>query len=431
MALLRATGSFTKSVSAAPAAQEINISDPDAGAFQPKVVILWTGGGTTAGTWRADINGGYGFVVGTSAGEARSMAYASGPHGGSFTNASVRMADKALTLCDSSNTCIAECDLSSFDADGFTLSWTTNDANATIIHYLALGGDDLTAASIVSWLTNSSTGNQGVTGAGFTPDLVLHLLNGRNATPPSDATWSTEGFGLGAMTTAAQWALSFIDQDNLTTTSAKRSQRTDRTGIACAQTVAANRLEFSYVSMDADGFTVNIDTALQRRVFSLCLDIVGAKVGAITKPTDAAPTSVSASSFGFAPAAVLLASFQNPATTSQLAHGRATFGASDGTGQQASVSQMENAQTDQANAADEAIDLTSVAYRKVDNLTQTTDAEGTVSLDSDGFTLNLTTNDSDADEILYIAFGNASAAGIARDMFNGAQSPLFGGVIVR
>ncbi|MFW6031175.1 MAG: hypothetical protein ACOC9T_01170, partial [Myxococcota bacterium] len=59
--------------------------------------------------------------------------------------------------------------------------------------------------------------------------------------------------------------------------------------------------------------------------------------------------------------------------------------------------------------ARDGIDLTSVAYRKVNNASRTTDAEGTVTLDSDGFTLELSTNDGDADEILYLALGPAAA----------------------
>ena len=38
-----------------------------------------------------------------------------------------------------------EADLASWDATNFTLNWTTNDSTAYVIHFIAIGGSDVSA----------------------------------------------------------------------------------------------------------------------------------------------------------------------------------------------------------------------------------------------------------------------------------------------
>ncbi|MFW6031140.1 MAG: hypothetical protein ACOC9T_00995, partial [Myxococcota bacterium] len=339
MALLAKVGSFAKSTDAAPASQAVT-----GVGFEPKVLWLWTAGGTAADTWRDDYRGAHGWAVGTGSGEARSMAYADGPPNGSFSDSSVRIANKALTIVAPSETLLAECDLTSFDADGFTLNWTTNNGNGYIIHYLALGGDAITNAAVVSWSSNSDTGNQSVTGVGFEPNLALHMLS-RLASVPSTNTWQIGGVGLGAMDGTNEWAVSWIaDENRFGSTRNWRQQRTDRTALSVGDSEDESpSMSCSFVSFDADGFTVNIeDSQQQKRVFSLCLDIQDAAVGSFAKPTDAAPASHQEDGLGFEPAAIWLSSFMLPAVSSQQDHARVGFGASDGESDHAAATLSEH-----------------------------------------------------------------------------------------
>ena len=69
----------------------------------------------------------------------------------------------------------AEAELTSFDSDGFTLNWTTNESRADIIYYVALGGSDLTNALASSFTLTTGAGSQSVTGLGFQPDFLMFL----------------------------------------------------------------------------------------------------------------------------------------------------------------------------------------------------------------------------------------------------------------
>jgi hypothetical protein len=61
------------------------------------------------------------------------------------------------------------------DPDGFTIRWTTNEARADIIHYIALGGTDITNAVASDFTMTTGSGTQDVTGLGFQPDFLMFL----------------------------------------------------------------------------------------------------------------------------------------------------------------------------------------------------------------------------------------------------------------
>ena len=123
------------------------------------------------------------------------------------------------------------------------------------------------------------------------------------------------GFSLGAMDASGnQWVDDVFSVDNVGTSDTQRGQRTD----ACiliidsAQSVAKKA---SWVSMDADGFTLNFTTAggSPNQGFSLALKGVTAKAGSFSKSTSGAPASQAVSGVGFQPSLVLLSSFQDVA----------------------------------------------------------------------------------------------------------------------
>ena len=400
-------GSFTKATGAATASQPIT-----GVGFKPRAVILWTIGATSAGSWTS----GYTYAIGYSARNAGetitvgSMACAS-ETGADTTNASQRQAAKALTIVQWGETTLAECDMTSFDADGFTLSWTTNDSNAYIIHYMALGGNDFTDAKVVAWTTGTSTGNKAVTGAGFQPDFVMHLANPATTTPPASA--ANASLMMGAMTTAAQWYSAIISKDASASSNSARQQRT---------TAAFSPLAISfgwpfydsyatYVSLDSDGFTLNFGYApsVNQNAYALCLK--GGSYYLDTFNLAGETGNQAISGVGFQPEGVLLVSVGtgNGGTYNPGSHVAQSVSATDGTAN-GSTFLYDETNLDISNPA--AISKTDKICVMDDDFAQSVGREGSVvSLDADGFTINWSdATDNDAAGILYFAFASGSSA---------------------
>jgi hypothetical protein len=96
----------------------------------------------------------------------------------------------------------------------------------------------------ISSATLSTTGNKAVTGVGFTPKLVRFAL--------ASTSTASSAAGYGAMTSSAQWYSS-----HAAAAAGARAAGTD----ACfmgINTSGTEDLEGAYVSMDADGFTINV-----------------------------------------------------------------------------------------------------------------------------------------------------------------------------
>ena len=59
-------------------------------------------------------------------------------------------------------------------SDGFTVNWITA-GSPWIVHYMALGGPDLTNAAVGTFTPTSGTGSQSVAGLAFQPDFLMFL----------------------------------------------------------------------------------------------------------------------------------------------------------------------------------------------------------------------------------------------------------------
>ena len=153
--------------------------------------------------------------------------------------------------------------LVSLDADGFTLNWTNAFFLGREIHWLALGGDDIADAHAGVFDTGTTTGNLGITGPGFTPDVVLFAI-GRIATFANDglsATASSAGIAFGAATSSTErWTSSIVAEDNVDTSNVFDFFYSSR---CCSRMLGDGSFNTSldFVSMDASGFTVDRVTA--------------------------------------------------------------------------------------------------------------------------------------------------------------------------
>lgn len=234
-----------------------------------------------------------------------------------------------------SDTPVNQAALSSFDADGFSLNYTTA-TSGYIVHYIAFGGADL-QADVGQEAANSSPEND----VAFQPDLVFVTTAGLGAGSGTDAStltsfgvfndnldeWFVGGFhGINATT----------NRDSVTFTSAFSGQYWE-TGLNWSSSIS---------SILADGFTW---TGSNADVFYwLALDVGGLQtaVGNFTKSTSTAPVLQSLGNIGFTPQLIFMGSGtevdETPNTNNNM---RMTFGAYDG-GTQSSVTR-----TDQAGAA--------------------------------------------------------------------------------
>jgi len=285
------------------------------------------------------------------------------------------------------------------------LSWTVNDGQPYVVHYLAIGGPQV-SAKIVNWQTPTAPGSKSVTGFGFQPEAVLHFYAGAafvNAAPYSQA---NAVLGMGAMDkTGAQWAIQASEATAQSPTVASRAQRNNAAIYMYTDTGTAGvTKDAAFVSMSSSGFTLNFTTANANaaQVYSLALAGLRAGVGTFNKTTAAAPASQSVSS-GFTPGAVLLASYQMGPQTAASSEPTCSFGlgASDGTNEASSTIVAADAV---ATTSVDAQDKTSKAFVKMNM--PPLDAEADMaSFGPSGFTLNWTTSDTVASQICFFALG--------------------------
>ncbi len=369
----------------------------------PKALILWTEGKTGESFGVSSL-----FGFGVTDGSTSKSASAGSEDAQNSSQEARRIANKALTIIDWNQVLVAEADWSSWDSTNFTLSWSTNNSTGYVIHFIAIGGTDI-SAKVVGWTMPTTTGNHSVSGVGFKPDIVIHVHAGSGFTNTPTSNHGSASFGLGVMDADGdQWATSFLAEDGSPTSDTQRGQQTDACIYAFDNGLTVTK-EASWVSVDSSGFTVNFATANSSasQAFSLALKGLNAKPGSFAKSTGAATASQAVTTVGFQPNLILLTSFQDAAQASPVAHSRFGIGASDGTTEGCSALQNADAL---ATTSVDGIDKTSKVFVKVNNSTPAVDAEADMtSLDSGGFTLSWTTNDAVATEILYIALGSLSA----------------------
>ncbi|HMI86570.1 MAG TPA: hypothetical protein VK550_20895, partial [Polyangiaceae bacterium] len=366
----------------------------------PKALILWTVGKTNE-----TLSSGFYYGVGISDSSTSIAMAMSTRDGVSPSSSSRRVASKAISLVQGGETTVAEADLPSWSATNFQLSWTTNDGQPYVVHYLVIGGPQVNA-KVVNWQAPTAPGQKAVTGVGFQPEAVLHFYVGAAFTNAPPSSQNSAVIGVGAMDkTGAQWAIQTSDADSQNPTVGSRAQRNDAAIYMYTDTGSAGvTKQATFVSMNSGGFTLNFTAANSSasQVASLALAGLRAGVGTFNKSTAAAPASQSVTS-GFKPGAVFMTSYQMPSQTAQLNEPVCSFGlgASDGTSEASSaIVASDNVSTTSVDGQDK----TSKAFVKMNM--PPLDAEADMaSFGASGFTLNWTTNDTTPSQICFLALG--------------------------
>lgn len=292
--------------------------------FRPKLLILF-GAKRTGDGFEGEgefafgaTDGATGYSIGS---HLRANDYP--PYTGCDTDRAQR--PKAITYVQTIGAIQAEADLASFDADGFTLNWTTNDASNWDVHYLAIAGDHIVSNIAQFDTLNNSSGNKSYTHVGFKPDLLLLF-----GTPSSHG---DEIVALGFVDSlGTQFALSGASHNSgANPSNTARYQRTDKCFAALEP--HANPLhvesEAEFVSMDPSGFTLNWTTpaGASQSIISVAIKGVQAKVGALTSPSSSGDQAITGA--GFLPQGALFVGFNKAASVSVEDGNRLTVGVAD------------------------------------------------------------------------------------------------------
>lgn len=374
--------------------------------FQPKAVMLFGSAPTAAGS-ATNMLIGAGVATASSA-RGTVSAYADDAQATASSARGTRTDEVYATYI--SATSLVETDFVSMDADGFTLNWSKVEAGAARKMFaVCLGGSDLTGAQVVSFTGSSSTGNQSVTGAGFQPDCVIFMAGLTLANAGETAMlWS-----LGAATSStARVAAGMSAENNVATSNTNRKQVSDKCITLPWPGTGAVLQEADFVSMDADGFTINWTTALSNRtIIALCLAGGQYKIGTETQKTSTGTKDTTG--IGFTPTGLMLWGVNNTSTTSIADHARMSIGFASAAGEEKSIwgGSLDN-------SADSVSDSRYSSDKAIESLTEGTPtlnaAADVTSFASGQFTLDWTTADATAREFLYLAFGS-DAAGLLPD----------------
>lgn len=381
--------------------------------FQPELVIFFTTPNTGDAATGAD--SGFGLGAGVLSSDQRAFGFGVDDGVSSFSDESgtYQISSACVRVTTADLTVAREADFVSHDADGFTINWTTASATQHIINYLALGGDT-TNLKTGSLTTGTATGNKAITGVGFQPDLVIFFSSRATADEQSGA--AELGSGVGFATSSSARGYTSVGHDFVNPNyQVAKVQKTDKCfGSVDAGSSNTQLYEADFVSMDSDGFTVNITTAPSTERYVHYVAIKGGqyKVGSFNQGTATGNQAITG--VGFQPNGIMFLTFcavtnsgidaddceiSFGAATSSSARGHIFFGSDEGG----------TAQTGFVLNRTKCIGT----YVQDSDAPNTSTLADFVSNDADGFTVNNTTADATSREILYLAFGDAAAGGTA------------------
>jgi hypothetical protein len=282
--------------------------------FQPKAVIFfWTA--QTVGGFVTNASAGYGFATGV--GSERAVGFVSddnlaagsnNPARWQWTNRCIAVVANAAAVATD-----AHASLTSMDADGFSLNWPVRNTSY-IVHYLALGGPDITDAAVGTFRPAAGLGPESFGGLTFSPQFLMFLsidsnTVGSRVTPDGKVSLGYAGLSSGyGITQGGATAVSRTGGANIVTSS---MQRTDAALLEKATNVLGVELVASVTSFDANGFTIDktVNSGALTDVHYLALRGGQYRVGDISRPSTAGPSTRAYTGVGFTPHGLLFTSF--------------------------------------------------------------------------------------------------------------------------
>lgn len=373
--------------------------------FQPKAMLFWGTHRGSAGT-EADVSFTFGATSGLSnirGAQVYSDEIAIG--GGDTLTSAITSIVSVLRLGTSttSNMRVATLKATTGWDTTVTLDWTSLGSTAQdYFHYLALGGDDVqaTVGSIQCPAEGASTA---YTGLGFAPDALLFWATTNSTSDPYTTLGASSRWCLGWATQSAQGCASHTITGEATTTDTARRQTTGH--CLWMGTTTVDYLKADVSAWGSDGFTLHCTTAFATGyyVHYLALKGVSMNVGTLTQPTS--PGSQSVTTTGTAPAALLLMSVGGASSASIQDGACWALGCGVSSTSRCAVTWRDEDNLEIASAGSNAdTELSLSAVLKIYDGGQP--VADLTSLNGEGFTLNWTTTDATAREVLYCVFGD-------------------------
>jgi len=384
-------------------------------AFTPKVIYFWgtnqtaTGGAVGGNDW-------FGVTSGTPAAQNFGVA-AYNIDNVATSDARIRIAQQACVIITGPTaiTVVGAATLSSFNSNGFTLSWGTSDTNAYIIYYIALGGTDITNVLVGNRTWATSTGNQAFTSVGFLPNFI-HIIGGGDGTAVDTGTADyLRDFGA-ALSTSSRWtvATSADDGDSMSPFVSGRSLVTTEMASKLNVSGSAVLAAADFVSFGSDGWTWNVTTAPASAhpfgfvAFNFANVANNVAIGTFNKCTTTDCNSDVTTGQGTVKGVLLFSRGATEGTTI-VDDSRLAVGGSDFTNE-GSLSASHYEPGAAGNTRVRQGISSSKAFILMDLITlNDVDAECDASAIANGFRTTWTTSDGVATTIAYIAFGEAAA----------------------
>lgn len=331
--------------------------------------------------------------------------------------------DRCIFAWDGIGTTALDAEFKQWDGtDGnFTITWQTNPGAGKIVHYIILGGTDLTNAVVTEVNLNATAGSPQsyAHGLGATPDFALFATTNTTSTGGQNNMTFAVGWAVqGTASTRKSGSVS-VNASDAETMEANQDQMrvlaSDRPLICMGNSVATVDIELDYPTTGNlfDGTNVNFNqiNAPTLNTDMLCLFLKGGQYDA---GSFAARTTTGADNFtvGFVPKGVMLMMAQG--ITSGTAHTETAnanmafggFSASDGT-QEGSVS-ISSTDAIEPTQADQRTLTTKCITSLVNGNPGTVDAEADGTALGTTSTINWTDAPGTADIVLWCAIGQAA-----------------------
>jgi hypothetical protein len=330
MTLFVEKGTFTKETSNVDGTdQVVSLTN---GSLTPKVLWLWTDAQTANDSFSENFNWSYGYSDATT---HSAVAFFSEDNPTQSDCETHFRSDSCViinTTVGTPATVDARASCTAFAAGSFTLDWAVSSADACIIHYMVMGGTDITNVKVTQHTVgDTSTGAHAYTGIGFQGDFVqflgpdLDLINGSS---------TSAGPYIGVATDSThEWAFSGVSEDaagNADTYSLMQS--TDMCHIGPLPATGASDFEADFTTFGSDGFTFNVQDAVSnvnQRFSSLVIKGGLWDVGSGTAPAAAGQQTVNTTS-GRDPEGVQIFTWGNTSTAAfSVAQNRVSIGGGD------------------------------------------------------------------------------------------------------
>jgi hypothetical protein len=302
--------------------------------------------------------------------------------------------------------------INAFNAGSFQMIYPTNNTTAYLIHYVVIGGADITNALVLEFTDKlTPTGNRNDTGFGFDPEFIF-ILHGPTATAAPATTSSYKHCVGAAKSSSARWAAGVTGQDAQTMAvsfGAVNDLVTNRV-INTLTNGATPAVEASadFVAFITDGYTLNWLTvpAAARRYATLALRGGQHAVGAFSKTTGASGSADDITAPGFTLKGVFQATTDRLGADGIGGDSELAIGAFDGTREGHAWGEW----SDTALNTEANVKIDTAKVISTNTGPSTMKAEADCSFITNGFRNTWSTNDAVATEVAWWAVGDEPAA---------------------